>query len=282
MQVDNAPWTFPVDRPARRSYFDDSVFAHPAKIHLGLLQRLIDLYTEPGETLLDPMAGSGSLMIAAAQQRNVILRDIQPEYVAMMQYNAPLVHWRAGLLSGLIDIDQADARYLVCPPFDHIITSPPYGFETGSGMSNRRRAELLGSAKFGARWKRYLENPNHASVAAGFRYPGGQDNIGNKSGRNYWAEMRAVYSRLGALLPSGGRLILILKNHYRRGKLIDVVSQTVSLAEGFSLELEARHQRLINNPSLWQRRRREKGLPIVDKEDVLVFCKSQKGGEDVT
>lgn len=62
-------WTFPVDRGLRRRLFAPEVFSHPAKLHLGLLQKLIDLYTYPGETLLDPMAGTGSLMIAATQQR---------------------------------------------------------------------------------------------------------------------------------------------------------------------------------------------------------------------
>lgn len=33
--------------------------------------------------------------------------------------------------------------------------------------------------------------------------------------------------------------------------------------------------RFIDNPSLWQRRRKEQGLPIVDVEDVLVFKKAR-------
>jgi hypothetical protein len=213
-------------------------------------------------------------MIAATQQRNVILRDIQHEYIDLMLSSVPIIHRRAGLFGGLIDIDCADARALSCPPFDHVITSPPYGFETGNGMSNERRVQLLMDKKFGHRWKRYLEDPTHASVAAGFRYLGGQQNIGNKSGRNYWREMEAVYSRLINLLPSGGRLILVIKNHYRRGKLIDVVGQTITVVERIGAELAARHGRYIDNPSLWQRRRREQGLPIVDVEDVLVFQKA--------
>jgi hypothetical protein len=273
----DSSWVFPVDTPVRRRLFVPDVFSHPAKLHLGLLQRLIDLYTAPGDTLLDPMAGTGSLMLAATQQRNVILRDIQPEYVAMMQASAPGVHRAAGLFAGLIDIDQADAKTLICPPFSHIIFSPPYGFETGNGMTNERRARIFESdKKYGKRWKRYIEAPNHASFAAGFRYIGGQGNTGNKSGRNYWADMRAIYARLIELMPAGGRMIVVLKNHYRRGKLINIVDQTVVEVRVQGLTLEARHARCIDNPSLWQRRRREKGLPIVDIEDVLVFRKEDK------
>lgn len=266
-------WTFTADQPARRAHFVPEVFSHPAKLHLGLLQRLIDLYTCPGDTLLDPMAGTGSLMVAATQQRNVILRDIIPDYVGMMVRSAEITRRRAGLFAGLIDIDCADARTITCPPFDHIITSPPYGFETSSEQIESRRKRMEKGVALGRRWKQFLDNPGSAVAANGFRYAGGQGNIGNKSGRNYKAEMHQVYERLAELMPSGGLLILILKNHYRRGQLKDIVQWTIEEVQGLRLDLIARHGRYIDNPSLWQRRRKEQGLPIVDVEDVLVFKK---------
>lgn len=261
-------WIFPVDLPARRLYFSPEVFTHPAKMHLGLLQRLIDLYTCPGDTLLDPMAGTGSLMLAAVQQRNVIVRDLEPEYVELMHLSAPIVHRRGGLLLGLIDIDQADARYLVCPPFDHIITSPPYGFETGKGITLERQQRIIGKG-----WLNKCQGLTAPTWTGGFRYPGGQNNAGNKSGRNYWKDMRQAYARWTELLPTGGLLILVLKNHYRRGNLIDVVGQTIEVVRGLDVHLVATHQRAITNPSLWQRRRQERGLPTIHVEDVLVFRK---------
>lgn len=274
--VKTPPWIFAVDMPIRRRLFDEQVFSHPAKLHLGLLQKLIDLYTQRGDTLLDPMTGTGSLMLAAVQGRNVILRDLQPEYVKLMQASVSRVHRCTWMTGGLIDIDQADAKDLDCPPFDHAILSPPYGFETGNGVSNERRVRILAEKQHGNRWARYMEQPCHASFAAGFRYAGGRGNTGNKSGRNYWADMRQIYTRIAELLPFGGRMILILKNHYRRGKLVDVVNQTVVEVSVLGLTLVARHGRLIDNPSLWQRRRKEQGLPIVEIEDVLVFQRGQR------
>ncbi len=273
LETSTALWTFPVDLPARRLYFCTEVFSHPAKLHLGLLQRLIDKYTRPGETILDPMAGTGSLMIAATQQRNVILRDIQPEYVDMMNRSLPKVRHQAALFAGLIDIGLCDARALECPHFDHIITSPPYGFEASSESIEARRRRMEKGLAMGRRWKQFIENPGSAQAANGFRYEGGQNNTGNKSGRNYWADMRQIYQRCAELLPSGGCLILVIKNHYRRGILKDVTGQTVAEVQPLGLRLEAQHGRYIDNPSLWQRRRREQGLPIVDVEDVLVFRK---------
>ncbi len=268
-QTDEKCWTFPVDTPVRRRLFVPDVFAHPAKLHLGLLQRLIDLYTYPGDTLLDPMAGTGSLMLAATQQRNVILRDIQPEYVQMMQASIPLVHYAAGLFGGLIDIDRADAKTLECPPFNHVIFSPPYGFKVGTQDSWERRKQRLLSVDHDDRWHRKFGN----ATADKFRYAGGQGNTGNKSGRNYWADMQLIYGRLARLTPSGGLMILIIKNHFRRGTLIDIVGQTISEVQKLGFDIMGRHGRVIDNPSLWQRRRREQGLPIVEVEDVLVFRK---------
>lgn len=262
-------WKFKVDTPARRRFFCAESFSHPAKLHLGLLQKLIDMHTRPGETLFDPMAGTGSLMLAATQQRNVILRDLVGEYVELMQRNANITRREAGLFAGLIDIDQADACMFEVPPFDHIITSPPYGFEVTAGKANKARA--MKGKVLGKRWERFINQPTHASFAAGFRYEGGQVNTGNKTGRNYWSDMKLIYQRCARFLPPEGKLILILKNHYRRGKLIDIVGQTISVVESLGLQLAAHHGRLIDNPSLWQRRRREQGLPIVDVEDVLVF-----------
>lgn len=274
IEIADKPWVLPVDRHIRRRLFAPEVFSHPAKLHLGLLQKIITLYTREGETLLDPMAGTGSLMLAAIQRRNVILRDLQPEYVALMQASVPYIHRASGLFNGgLIDIDHADAKTLECPPFNHVIFSPPYGFETGNGISNERRMRALNDKSYDKRWERYFNQPCHASFAGGFRYAGGNKNTGNKSGRNYWGDMRLIYGHIADLMPSGGLMILILKNHFRRGKLRDVVSQTVVEVEQLGLCLLARHGRLIDNPSLWQRRRKEQGQPIVEIEDVLVFRK---------
>lgn len=276
--TDTDLWTFPSDLGLRRRLFHPSVFAHPAKLNLGLLQRLIDLYTAPGETILDPMAGTGSLMLAATQARNVILRDLVHEYVHLIELSLPRIRQYAGLFAGLIDVGQGDARTLnkfKCPRPDHILFSPPYGFEVTNGAANKARAlQLSGRGKkLGRRWQRFIEQPTHASFAAGFRYAGGTENTGNKSGRNYWADMEAIYARCAALLSAIGYLILVIKNHYRRGVLRDVTGQTVALVEGLGVPLVARHGRRIENPSLWQRRRKEQGLPIVEVEDVLVFRK---------
>ena len=90
-------------------------------LHLGLLQWLIKRYTRPGETIADPMAGSGSILYAATLQRHIIAREIEPRWIEMMQANATHITAQAGLFAGCIDIGQADAREVWGYTADHIL-----------------------------------------------------------------------------------------------------------------------------------------------------------------
>jgi hypothetical protein len=54
---------------------------HPYQKPLSLLERLIAIYTNPGETIFDPFFGSGSTLIAAnRQRRNAIGCELNPKY----------------------------------------------------------------------------------------------------------------------------------------------------------------------------------------------------------
>ena len=50
--------------------------SHPAKGHLGLWETIIQKYTRPGDTILDPMAGVGSTLLAALMGRNSLKTEI--------------------------------------------------------------------------------------------------------------------------------------------------------------------------------------------------------------
>ena len=48
---------------------------------------------------------------------------------------------------------------------------------------------------------------------------------------------------------------------------------TISMCEALGFSSYAHHRRRIQNLSLWQRRRKERGEPVVVEEDILVFKK---------
>ena len=64
-----------IDAPRLTHY----LFRFPAKFHPPVVHALIRNYTSPGETLLDPFCGSGTLLLAAAVEgRHAIGSDVDP------------------------------------------------------------------------------------------------------------------------------------------------------------------------------------------------------------
>jgi site-specific DNA-methyltransferase (adenine-specific) len=59
---------------------------HPTQKPVALFEYLIRTYTQPGELVFDPTAGSGTTAVAARQTgRDYIVGDSSPEYVAIMR-----------------------------------------------------------------------------------------------------------------------------------------------------------------------------------------------------
>jgi hypothetical protein len=88
--------------------------------------------------------------------------------------------------------------------------------------------------------------------------------------------MQAVYEQAHEALHPGGKLILILKDHIKDGQRVPTVDLTIALCQGLGFHLAERFQRRVHPLSLWQRRRKEQGLPVVEEEDVLIFRKDLK------
>ena len=62
---------------------------HPAPFPVALPRRLIELYTWPGDLVLDPFMGSGSTAVAAAETgRSYVGFDADPGYAAMARQRA--------------------------------------------------------------------------------------------------------------------------------------------------------------------------------------------------
>ena len=96
---------------------------------LPLQLYLIDRYTQPGDIILDPMAGSGTLLVACSLGRHVICVELEQKFVDMQKGNWQKIQQRGpqmGYQMGTATILQGDARNLSGLLADKIITSPPY------------------------------------------------------------------------------------------------------------------------------------------------------------
>lgn len=121
--------TFKSDTKERKGLFEAASFAHPAKMVLGLQIYLIEHYTKPGDTILDPMAGSGTLLMACTLGRNVVLVELEDKFVKMQQDNWQKIKSLGPMLGftmGKAVILKGDARNLEGLLADNILFSPPY------------------------------------------------------------------------------------------------------------------------------------------------------------
>ncbi|MBM3498788.1 MAG: site-specific DNA-methyltransferase [Armatimonadetes bacterium] len=97
---------------------------HPAKFPETLAGEFIGFFTKAGETVLDPMMGTGSALVAALEMgRRAVGVELQPKYAAIAQERLAAV----GAPDYRVVCD--DARNLAAHDIgevDYVLTSPPY------------------------------------------------------------------------------------------------------------------------------------------------------------
>jgi DNA modification methylase len=132
--------------PARRK----DVLRHPAKFPETLAQEFIEFFTKRGGTVLDPMVGTGSTLIACLRcGRHGVGVELNPQYAAIAQ---ELVEAERAELGGQAkslraEVRRADAMTIGSmdlPPIDYVLTSPPYWdmlHARGAETQRRRRAD---------------------------------------------------------------------------------------------------------------------------------------------
>lgn len=135
---------FAQDTEERRRWFRAASFSHPAKMVLGLQIYLIEHYTKVGETILDPMAGSGTVLVGCALGRNIICVELEQKFVDMQKANwekikslGPMLGYKMGEATVL----QGDARQLQDLLMDKCIFSPPYAETLQKGKSLKERTD---------------------------------------------------------------------------------------------------------------------------------------------
>lgn len=133
--------TFKADKKHRDKYFSAGSFAHPAKMMLPLQRWLIERYSKPGDVILDPMAGQGTLLIACTTGRHVIMVELETKFVQMQRDNWVKIQTlgpEMGYEMGTATILQGDAGKLSDVLADVVISSPPYTNRMDGGIRGPR------------------------------------------------------------------------------------------------------------------------------------------------
>jgi DNA modification methylase len=183
------------------------VLVHPAKFPETMAQEFIEFFTKQGETVLDPMAGTGSTLVAALRAgRNSYGIELNAKYAEIAKQ---IIEEERGLLgedverltSNVICGDASQITNYQLSRIDYVLTSPPYwdmlharGAET---QKKRRSSEELDV--------HYSEDPN---------------DLGNiKDYEEFLGKLVGIYQGLQPLLREKAYLTIIVKNVKKGGKL---------------------------------------------------------------
>ena len=180
---------------------------HPAKFPETMAQEFIEFFTKKGETVLDPMAGTGSTLIAALRAgRNSYGIELNPKYAEIAnqiieEERASLGSSIENLKSEIVNGDAAVAVNHQLPTFDYVLTSPPYWdmlhAKGADNQKKRRESEELDVV--------YSEDPN---------------DLGNiHEYEEFLGKLVNIYEGLKPLLREKAYLTIIVKNVKKGGKI---------------------------------------------------------------
>ena len=256
----NQVLTFGRDHHLRRRYFTEESFQHKARTNLFWLGWLLDQHIPDTTTVLDPMGGAGSVLLAATTFHAVITGDIEPHWVRIQAANARRIRHQM-LLSAPTIICQWDAINLPLPTESRpaIVTSPPY-FDLFSNWNRKHGTDFDG-------------NPDHIGET-GLCYGFHPRQIGNiHIYENYLRAMREIYRECWRVLVPGGKLILIVGDKVRRRQIVTVTkdTQTLCLANGFRLITQHQRHTIPSHFRLIHQARNGTDYPLINIETALVF-----------
>lgn len=193
--------------PPRRK----DVIRHPAKFPETLAQEFIEFFTKRGQTVLDPMVGTGSTLVAALRAgRHSYGVELNPRYAdiarrVVADERAALGEPASELAARVILDDAARIPALVqagkIPPVDYVITSPPYW-----DMLHARGAET--------------QNKRRATPDLDVHYSDDPNDLGNIRDYDAFLErLVTIYAGLRVCLQPRAYLTVIVKNVKKGGKI---------------------------------------------------------------
>lgn len=237
----------------RRLWFTPEAFQHPAKTNLLLTLDLIEHVSQPGELILDPMAGTGTTLAAARLGRRVVGIELE----------GPFHNMQLESVAGWSQEDRARVTLLHgnCLDFlpfpgivDHVVFSPPYADTLGHGGDQFKDQHMAQSDGQGGSVAQFSSTIGNLSRLPRFMYN---------------QQIVKLYQKLHDSLRPGGTCSIVIKEMYRSGKRVPLTTETVRVATaaGFVLELwDHRESRSgLNEINL------SRGVKQVLDEDVVIL-----------
>ncbi|WBB53895.1 DNA methyltransferase [Verrucosispora sp. WMMD573] len=210
-------------RDLRRGRYTPESLTHPGKMLPTIPRYAIRTYTNPGDVVLDPMAGIGTTIIEAMRLgRDGIGVEYEAEWVTKAADN--IHHTVQAGAPGRGEIYHGDSTALpsLLPASLHgqvslVITSPPYGSSTHGHVRTpgpRRGKVRKINHKYGS--VSNLAYRSHGELADGFT---------------------EILAGCRAVLRPGGHAVVTARPYRRHGELIDIPGMVVAAGVNAGLEL---------------------------------------------
>ena len=182
------------------------VLRHPAKFPETMAQEFIEFFTKRGENVLDPMAGTGSALVAALRcGRNSYGIELNPRYAQIAQevveQEKAVIADPQGAMAVVIQGDAKNANEYNIPKINYVLTSPPYWdmlhAKGAENQKKRRETDELDVI--------YSDDPN---------------DVGNLHDyEQFLGQLVLIYTGLKPLLYEKAYLTIIVKNIKKGGKI---------------------------------------------------------------
>jgi DNA modification methylase len=183
------------------------VLVHPAKFPETMAQEFIEFFTKRGGCVLDPMAGTGSTLIAALRAgRHSYGIELNPKYAGIARQliaeertalGAPATDMKAEIITG----DASKAADFHLPLIDYVLTSPPYW-----DMLHAKGAET--------------QKKRHSLAELDVFYSDDPNDVGNLHDyEEFLSKLVAIYTALKPILCEKAYLTIIVKNVKKGGKI---------------------------------------------------------------
>jgi len=183
------------------------VLVHPAKFPETMAQEFIEFFTKINDNVLDPMAGTGSTIIAALRAgRNSYGIELNPRYAGIAKQIIAEERTNLGitnndLISEFINDDAVKAADYHLPPIHYVLTSPPYW-----DMLHAKGASTQAKRRTSSDLDVFYSDDSH--------------DLGNISDYEVFLEqLVSIYAGLKPLLCEKAYLTIIVKNVKKSGKI---------------------------------------------------------------
>ena len=224
---------------------------HPAKANIYMVQAIVEYVSEPEQTVMDIMAGTGSIMVATLIGRRVVCIELESEYVKILELGARDLEEIAPGATEMVTIIEGDClKLLPLSITDHIIFSPPY-----SNILKKKQLDKLTLEEIGSGILNYSKHP---------------DNIGNLNEFLYHQNMERIYKKTLESLPAGGTITIIIKDHMEKGERMMLGERAKRDCIRAGYELVGHYKRFATG-TFYTKFMRLRGDTVVDDEDIIIL-----------